>query len=83
MNSILQKSKWFQLTEKRRRKNNNSVYYEIKIDRWGFDNDGEWLEAVRDIIDPLRNKSGKYGIHWNFRDRDEAEKMMSMLLLKE
>ena len=80
MNRIqtLHESENFELRRVKRRKS-DKVYYEIKVMVYATD---EWCEGVRDIVDPLRNKSGRYGNHWKFRSLDEAEKLMTALLLR-
>ena len=75
---ILHKSEMFELRRVKRRKS-DKVYYEIKVMVYATD---EWCEGVRDIVDPLRNKSGRFGTHWKFRSYDEAEKLMTALLLR-
>ena len=42
----------------------------------------EFDEQVRDMVDPTRSKGGRLGYHWKYRTREEAEKMLNMLLLK-
>ena len=75
---VLHKSDKFELRRVKRRKT-DKVYYEIKLMVYATD---EWCEGVRDIVDPLRNKSGRFGTHWKFRSYDEAEKLMTALLLR-
>ena len=75
---VLHKSEHFELRRVKRRKS-DKVYYEIRLISWTTN---DWLEGVRDIVDPLRNKSGRYGNHWKFRSYDEAEKLMTALLLR-
>lgn len=48
----------------------------------------DWLglhheqEQMRDIVDPLRNRSGPNGSSWKFSNKAEAEKYYTMLLLR-
>lgn len=39
-------------------------------------------EDVRNVVDPQRNRAGRWGTTWKFRDRVEAEQMLTMLLLR-
>ena len=75
---VLHKSEHFELRRVKRRKS-DKVYYEIKVMAYATH---EWFEGVRDIVDPLRNKSGRFGSHWKFRSLEEAEKLMTALLLR-
>ena len=78
MNKVLHKSEHFMLTEKKHRKS-LKVYYELKLN--GFTSQ-PFDEQVRDIVDPKRNRSGRFGTHWKYRNRVEAEKHLAFLLLK-
>ena len=81
-NQTLHKSENFELRRVKRRKS-DKVYYEIRLplsSKLLFDD--AFAEAVRDVIDPLRNRSGRYGIHWKYRSREEAEQMLTALLLR-
>ena len=77
---VLHKSENFVLSKVKRRKS-DKVYYEIKL-LMTYARSYEWIDSVRDIVDPLRNKSGRYGSQWKFRSLDEAEKMLTALLLR-
>ena len=84
MNRIqtLHESENFELRRVKRRKS-DKVYYEIRLTMSNrLINDEAFVEGVRDVVDPLRNRSGRFGIHWKFRVREEAEKMLTALLLK-
>ena len=84
MNRIqtLHESENFELRRVKRRKS-DKVYYEIRLTMSNrLINDEAFVEGVRDIVDPLRNRSGRFGIHWKFRVREEAEKMLTALLLR-
>ena len=79
---VLHKSEMFELRRVKRRKS-DKVYYEIRLTMSNrLINDEAFVEGVRDVVDPLRNRSGRFGIHWKFRVREEAEKMLTALLLK-
>jgi hypothetical protein len=73
------------LNEVTRRRQGGSIkkHWEIECLAWGM----LWpsfilIEEVRDICDPLRNKSGKDGIKWKFRSRVTAEQCYTFLALK-
>jgi hypothetical protein len=61
--------------------------YEISASTWWqpvtipklTDEDWDW---IRDMCDPMRNKSGRRGRRWRFRSRTEAERCWTMILLK-
>lgn len=40
------------------------------------------LEEARNIIDPLRNISGKQGIHWKFKKRKDVDRIWTWLVLR-
>ena len=81
-NQILHKSENFELRRKKRRKT-DKVYYEISLPLSNrLINDEAFVEGVRDLVDPLRNRSGRYGLHWKYRSREEAEQMLTALLLR-
>lgn len=40
------------------------------------------LEEVRDFFDPLRNKSGRHGTTWKYKNKKEAEQMFLTATLK-
>ena len=82
---ILNQSKYFRLTKCRHRKSEKVHYRITLIDHpWeAYDvSPQSFFDQVRDIVDPLRNKSGAAGIHWKFRSQDQAEKLYMTLLLK-
>ena len=68
----------FRFSKIRRRKT-GKIYYEIRLMTWMAQ---DFDEQVRDMIDPTRSKGGRLGYHWKYRTREEAEKMLSMLLLR-
>lgn len=41
----------------------------------------EETEAIRNLVDPLRNKSGNQGTSWKYRNRKDAEQHYTMLLM--
>lgn len=55
-------------------------FYRIVWHNW-IDLHGQ-EEAMRDIVDPNRNRSGRNGSSWKFSNRTEAEKYYTMLLLR-
>lgn len=40
------------------------------------------LSAVRDLVDPHRNRGGKYSTSWKFRHKIQAEQLYTMLVLR-
>jgi hypothetical protein len=82
----IQQSKHFELTKNRHRKS-GKIHYRINLigEDWSWRDPSSiasWRNAVRDIVDPLRNKSGEYGLHWKFRSQKEAEMLYMTLVLK-
>jgi hypothetical protein len=73
----LHESQYFRLS--RCRSKTGRVYYAVTLWNWRFP---EPEDAVRDIVDPLRNRAGRTGTDWRYTNRKEAEQMYSMLLLK-
>ena len=49
---------------------------------WNWIDLHDQVNAVRDIVDPQRNKSGKNGSSWKFSNRAKAEQMYMMLLMR-
>ena len=76
---VLQRTGTFRLSKHRHRKS-LAIYYVIQVtnnvDDWYF------MEDVRSIIDPKRNRAGRFGTHWKFRDLKDAERLMTFLSLK-
>lgn len=79
--TVLHKSTFFDMRRVKRRKT-DKVYFEIRIIGFPPRETGNFFDAVRDIVDPQRNKSGQFGRHWKFRSHDEASQNLSMLLLR-
>lgn len=68
---------------KRRKK--DRLWYEIEFNSWDhkYSTDrNNVYEQVRDFFDPLRNKGGRWGSHWKFSNRKDAEQMYTTALLK-
>jgi hypothetical protein len=68
-----------------KRKKKDRHWYEIEFDSWDHqydDNPNNLYEQVRDFFDPLRNKGGKWGTHWKFSNRKDAEQMFLAATLK-
>lgn len=80
MNKRLHESKYFRLQQETNRQNGRKLYRIVWYNSW-YNVDIE-QEQVRDIVDPLRNKSGHHGYDWKFKNRQEAEKYYTMLLLR-
>lgn len=81
MNKILYRSEHFVLKEMHHRKDNKKKIHYVIMSTSDWINNG-MMDEIRDIVDPLRNKSGKHGTQWRFRKKEEAEKMFSILVLK-
>ena len=79
-----------EVTRTGRQRGSIKKYWEIEVNKWAriFPHRSEFLVAeqnldvVRDICNPLRNKSGKGGIKWKFRSRVTAEQCYTFLSLK-
>ena len=80
-----------EITRSGRQRGSMKKYWEIEVNKWArilprqqpeFLVAEQNLDVVRDICDPLRNKSGKNGIKWKFRSRITAEKCYIFLVLK-
>lgn len=68
-----------------KRRKTDKVYYEVRVTGWVPEvppTEDSFFEQVRDMIDPLRNKSGKGGTHWRFRNQTDAEKIYTALVLR-
>lgn len=80
----LYKSEFFELRKMKRRKS-EKIYYEVRVTGWIPETSSmetSFYEQVRDMIDPLRNKSGSAGTHWKFRNLNDAEKIYTALVLR-
>lgn len=80
----LHKSEFFELRQMKRRKS-EKIYYEVRVTGWipeVLPTEDSFYEQVRDMIDPLRNKSGKGGTHWKFRTQKDAEQIYTALVLR-
>jgi hypothetical protein len=73
-----------EVTRPGRQRGSMKKYWEIEVNKWALYTNGlgYHLDVVRDICDPLRNKSGKDGIKWKFRSRVTAEQCYTFLALK-
>lgn len=63
-----------------RKKSNNRKYYLVTSHTYIYTHEDE--EAMRDIADPLRNKSGKRGRQWKYVNFKEAEQVYMMLNMR-
>jgi hypothetical protein len=77
MIKIVASSNSFALTQETR-KTNGKKFYRVSV-KYGLQ---DKLENIRDTIDPLRSKSGKYGRTWKFSSRKDAEKYYMLLVLQ-
>ena len=73
-----------EITRRGRQRGSMKKYWEIEVNKWALSEQiyQRKLDSVRDICDPLRNKSGKDGIKWKFRSRVTAEQCYTFLALK-
>jgi len=82
-----------EVTRPGRQRGSMKKYWEIEVNKWALYTNGlgyqpfspaptQNLDVVRDICDPLRNKSGKDGIKWKFRSLTTAEQCYTFLSLK-
>lgn len=76
----LQKTDKF-IIRKRTRRSNGKNYYELSCNMhsiyWNFDD----YEKVRNIVDPTRNRAGKFGTTWKYKTQAEAERALTHLLM--
>jgi hypothetical protein len=81
-----------EVTRPGRQRGSMKKYWEIEVNKWALYTNRisrasspaptQNLDVVRDICDPLRNKSGKDGTKWKFRSRVTAEQCYTFLSLK-
>ena len=80
-----------EVTHPGRQRGSMKKYWEIEVNKWALYTNRisrtspaptQNLDVVRDICDPLRNKSGKDGIKWKFRSLTTAEQCYTFLALK-
>ena len=58
------------------------VYYELSLNSYGsIAWDPERFDQVRNIVDPTRNRSGRWGKSWKYTNRAAAERDLLMLEL--
>jgi hypothetical protein len=76
-NKILAKTESFQLLQCKR---NDRKWYEVKCTSWKLGFEAE--EDVRDFFDPTRNKSGRWGSSWKYKNRKDAEQMFLTATLR-
>lgn len=74
---LLAESGCFQLIQ---RKKDDKKWYEVKCDAWTLDHETE--HEIRDFFDPTRNKAGKWGSTWKYKNRKDAEQMFLTATLK-
>jgi hypothetical protein len=79
MRKRLHESKYFRLQQET---NQNTGRRFSRIVWWDMFGLVEQADAVRDVVDPLRQRSGRNGASWKFTNRVEAERMYTMLLLR-
>lgn len=57
------------------------VHYRITCKSFLMQDNGE-IDQVRDLVDPLRNKSGRFGTHWKYRNLKDAQRHWTMIMLR-
>lgn len=85
MNKVIHKNEYFVLTKERHRKNPTATHWRIAVKSSPGSTPSEideFLESVRDMVDPNRNRSGHHGRHWKYRTQELAEKDFTMLTLR-
>lgn len=69
------------ILSKRVKRGSGKIYYQLECNQyynfWEFND----YERVRDIIDPTRNRAGRYGKSWKYSNRNAAQKDLTMLLM--
>lgn len=69
------------IVSKRVKRGSGKVYYQLECNMyynfWEFED----YERVRDIVDPTRNRAGRYGKVWKYSNRRDAEKDLLTLLM--
>ena len=55
-------------------------WYEVRCEAWTLSIEQD--HEIRDFFDPNRNKAGKWGSRWKYRNRKEAEQMFLTATLK-
>ena len=78
-NSVIAKTKYFQLA--RRQQKNGRVFYVVSTGHYAY-LDYDIMSQVRDLFDPLRNRSGGQGYSWKYSNRKDAEQMYIMATLR-
>ena len=74
-----------EVTRRGRQRGSMKKYWEIEFTTWRLSPGNDWiksLQAVRDICDPLRRKSGPLGRKWKFRSITTADQCYTFLALK-
>jgi hypothetical protein len=77
-NKILAETNYFRLVQCKR---NDRKWYEVKIISWSLESYEQETE-IRNFFDPLRNKSGKWGSSWKYKNRKDAEQMFLTATLR-
>lgn len=77
-NSIIARTRCFHLS--RRQQKNGRVFYVVSAGFYAFGINT--MNEIRDLFDPLRNKSGHDGTSWKYSNRKDAEQMYIMATLR-
>lgn len=68
-----------------RRRKKDRLWYEVEFNSYApryTADEHNLYEQVRDFFDPLRNKGGRWGTHWKYSNRKDAEQMYTIAVLK-
>jgi hypothetical protein len=88
----LRQGRWYKLSKSTNPKTGRSCYtiavdpYEAgKIPFNGnhtFSHDGTRLGLIRKLFDPAGNRGGKFGTRWKYGNKETAEKVLLMAMIK-
>lgn len=85
---VIQQGSWYELV-KSINPATGRHYYEIRVNGRNFFKkisantyDLNILDQVREHFDPHHTRGGRWSTKWKFRNREEAEKLITMALLK-
>lgn len=58
-------------------------HYEVSVNAWRLSGQTNYsLSDIRMHFDPAGNRGQKLGTKWKYRDRETAEKLLTMAILK-
>lgn len=81
---VIQQGTWYELVKSTNPKTGRH-HYEVRVDVYKVSN-GEGLGTlhtrIREHFDPARSRGSKWATKWKYRNREEAEKLITLALLK-